>query len=135
MKGKVDAVQGEFDAGSGTLVVRAKFKNPKSTLKHGSTGKLRFQEVAGNSMLIPQKSVLEIQDKNYVLLLDKNNTVTMKSFVPLRRAGDFYIVSKGLNEHDIIIYEGIQNVREGMVIKPIMVSTEELLKSNKLVQE
>jgi membrane fusion protein (multidrug efflux system) len=135
LKGKVDAVQGEFEAGTGTLVVRAKFKNPKFTLKHGSTGKLRLLEVQGNSLLIPQKSVLEIQDKNYVLLLDKNNVVMMKSFVPLRRIGDFYIVSKGLNEHDVIVYEGIQNVKEGMVIKPLNVSTEELLKSNKLFQE
>jgi RND family efflux transporter MFP subunit len=135
LKGKVDAVQGEFEAGTGTLVVRAKFKNQNLTLKHGSTGKIRLQEVAGNSLLIPQKSVLEIQDKNYVLLLDKNNIVTMKSFIPLRRAGDYYIVSKGLNEHDVIVYEGIQNVREGMVIKPLTVSTEEILKSNKLVQE
>jgi len=86
-------------------------------------------------MLIPQKSVQEIQDKNYVLLLDKNNTVTMKSFVPLRRFGDYYIVSKGLSENDIIVYEGIQYVREGMVIKPRMVSKEELLKSNSLNPE
>ena len=86
-------------------------------------------------MLVPQKSVLEIQDKNYVLLLDKNNVVTMKSFVPLTRFGDYYIVSKGLNENDIIVYEGIQYVREGMVIRPRMVSKEELLKSNSLNQE
>jgi membrane fusion protein, multidrug efflux system len=134
-KGKVDAVQGEFEETTGTLVVRAKFLNPNFTLKHGSTGKLRLLEVQGNSLLIPQKSVLEIQDKNYVLMLDKNNVVMMKSFVPLRRVGDYYIVSKGVNEHDLIVYEGIQNVREGMVIKPLIVSTEELLKSNKLVQE
>ena len=59
----------------------------------------------------------------------------MKSFTPLRRFGDYYIVSKGLNENDVIVYEGIQNVREGMVIKPRKLSTEELLKSNALTQE
>ncbi len=134
-KGKVDAVQGEFQEGTGTIRVRATFKNPNSTLKHGSTGKVKFNEAAGNSLLIPQKSVLEIQDKNYVLLVDNNNTLQMNSFVPIRRAGDFYIVASGLKEHDRIIYEGVQNAREGMLIKPLIVSTEEILKNNKLDQE
>jgi membrane fusion protein (multidrug efflux system) len=62
----------------------------------------------------------------------KTNIVTMKSFVPFRRFGDYYIVTKGLNEHDLIVFEGIQDVREGMVIKPRKVSTEELLKTNEL---
>jgi len=135
LKGKIETIESEFEEGTGAIAVRARFKNSNRILKHGSTGKVRLHEISGNAMLIPQKSVLEIQDKNYVLLLDKNNIVTMKSFVPLRRFGDYYIVAKGLNENDVIVYEGIQNVREGMVIKPTMVATEELLKANALIQE
>ena len=135
IKGKIETIESEFEEGTGAIAVRARFKNSNRILKHGSTGKVRLHEISGNAMLIPQKSVLEIQDKNYVLLLDKNNIVTMKSFVPLRRFGDYYIVAKGLNENDVIVYEGIQNVREGMVIKPKMVATEELLKANALIQE
>jgi membrane fusion protein, multidrug efflux system len=134
-KGKIETVESQFEQGTGAISVRAKFKNTDGILKHGSTGKVRLNQVAENVLLIPQKSVLEIQDKNYVLLLDQNNTVKMKSFIPLRRFGDYYIVSKGLNENDVIVYEGIQNVREGMVIKPRKLSTEELLKSNALTQE
>jgi membrane fusion protein, multidrug efflux system len=135
IKGKIETIESEFEEGTGAIAVRARFKNSNRILKHGSTGKVRLHEISANAMLIPQKSVLEIQDKNYVFLLDKNNIVTMKSFVPLRRFGDYYIVSKGLSENDVIVYEGIQNIREGMVIKPTMISTEELLKSNSLIQE
>jgi membrane fusion protein (multidrug efflux system) len=56
----------------------------------------------------------------------------MKSFVPIRRFGDYYIVAKGLSEHDLIVFEGIQDVREGMVITPRVIATEELLKTNEL---
>ncbi len=132
-KGKLEALGSEFQEGSGAIVARAIFKNPRHILKHNATGKVRLHEIQTKAILIPQKSVLEIQDKNYVFLYDKkNNIVTMKSFVPLRRFGDYYIVSKGLNEHDLIVFEGIQNVREGMVIKSRLVSTEELLKTNAL---
>jgi membrane fusion protein (multidrug efflux system) len=132
-KGKLEALGSEFQEGTGALVARAIFKNPKHILKHGATGKVRLHEIQTKAILIPQKSVMEIQDKNYVFLFDKkNNIVTMKSFVPLRRFGDYYLVGKGLSEHDLIVFEGIQNMREGMVIKPRMVSTEELLKTNEL---
>ncbi len=132
-KGKLEALGSEFQEGTGALVARAIFKNPNHILKHGATGKVRLHEIQTKAILIPQKSVMEIQDKNYVFLFDKkNNIVTMKSFVPLRRFGDYYLVGKGLSEHDLIVFEGIQNMREGMVIKSRLVSTEELLKTNEL---
>jgi membrane fusion protein (multidrug efflux system) len=132
-KGKIETLGSEFQEGTGAIAARAKFKNPIHTLKHGATGKVRVHEMQTKAMLIPQKSVLEIQDKNYVFLFDKKtHVVTMKSFVPVRRFGDYYIVAKGLNEHDLIVFEGIQNVREGTVITPRVISTEELLKTNEL---
>ncbi|HEV8515744.1 MAG TPA: efflux RND transporter periplasmic adaptor subunit [Cyclobacteriaceae bacterium] len=132
-KGKIETLGSEFQEGTGAITARVKFKNPLHTLKHGATGKVRLHEVLAKAILVPQKSVLEIQDKNYVFLLDtKTNIVTMKSFIPFRRFGDYYIVTKGLNEHDLIVFEGIQDVREGMVIQPRKVSTEELLKTNEL---
>jgi RND family efflux transporter MFP subunit len=135
-KGKIETLGSEFQEGTGAISARAKFKNPLHTLKHGATGKVRLHEVQAKAILIPQKSVLEIQDKNYVFLLDpKTNIVTMKSFVPFRRFGDYYIVTKGLNEHDLIVFEGIQDVREGTVITPRKVSTEDLLKTNELIDK
>jgi membrane fusion protein, multidrug efflux system len=132
LKGKIGAIGSEFREGTGAIAVRARFKNPQHVLKHGASGKVRLQEVVRRALLIPQKSALEIQDKNFVFRVDKNNTVLMKGFVPLRRFGDYYIVSKGLDEHDIIVFEGVQNLREGMVITPLKISNEDLLKSTAL---
>lgn len=134
-KGKIETMESEFEAGTGTLAVRARFNNREHLLKHGSTGKIRVNDERDGALLIPQKSTLEIQDKNYVFLLNKNQTVVMKSFVPVSRVGEYYVVSRGLEEGDQIVYEGIQNVREGMVIKPVAVSLEQLLKDNALIRE
>ncbi len=132
LKGKIEAIASEFNEGTGAIAVRAKFKNPRHILKHGATGKVRLHEVQSRALLIPQKSVLEIQDKNFVFLVDRNNIAMMKGFVPLRRFGDYYIVGKGLSEKDVIVFEGIQNLREGMVITPRKVSNEELLRTTEL---
>lgn len=134
LEGKIETMESEFEEGTGAIALRARFRNPQHLLKHGSTGKILLQDVRESALLIPQKSAIEIQDKNYVFLLNANKTVTMKSFVPTARVGDFYLVGKGLTEQDRIVYEGIQNIREGMVIVPKLVTQEQLLKDNRLTQ-
>ncbi len=126
--GKIETMETEFEIGTGALAVRAKFKNPDKVLKHGSTGKIVINEVLRNSVIIPQKSTLEIQDKNYVFLVDNNNMLIMKSFKPAQRYGDFYIVSEGLKAGDKIVFEGVQSLKEGKVIQPSMIDSKEILK-------
>lgn len=132
LKGTIETMESEFEEGTGAIAMRAKFQNPQRLLKHGSTGKIRLHETRKDALLLPQKSSLEIQDKNYVFLLNDNQTVNLKSFVPIARIGDFYVVGSGLTETDRFIYEGIQNVREGMVIKPRFIAADQVLASNNL---
>lgn len=70
-----------------------------------------------NIMLIPQKSVFEIQDKNYVFVVGDSNKVHMKSFDPGYRIGRYYTVDSGLTTEDQIVTEGTQNLRDGMTIE------------------
>jgi membrane fusion protein (multidrug efflux system) len=121
-KGRVETMESEFETGTGAIAFRARFENPLKILKHGSTGKVRITETIKDAMLIPQKSTLEIQDKNYVFLVDRNNMLIMKSFDPLQRTGDYYIIKNGLTIGDQFVYEGVQSLREGGIVKPVMVS-------------
>lgn len=132
LKGTIETMESEFEEGTGAIAVRARFQNPHRLLKHGSTGKIRLHEMRKDALLLPQKSGLEIQDKNYVFRLNDNLTVGLKSFIPIARIGDFYVVGSGLTESDKFVYEGIQNVREGMVIKPRFVTAEQILAENNL---
>lgn len=124
--GKIETMESEFEQGTGALAVRAKFKNPDKILKHGSTGKIRVKEKIKGALIIPQKSTFEIQDKTYVFVVDENNMVVMKSFVPLQRYENFYIVKSGLKAGQKIVYEGVQNLREGSVIKPKLMSAKDV---------
>lgn len=124
--GKIETMESEFEPGTGAIALRARFNNPHKILKHGSTGKIRVKEKIKNAIIIPQKSTLEIQDKTYVLLVDEHNMVVMKSFEPLQRYEGFYIVKSGLKPGQKIIYEGVQNLREGTVIKPKQLSSKKV---------
>jgi membrane fusion protein (multidrug efflux system) len=124
--GKIETIESEFEESTGSIAFRAKFPNPKALLKHGASGKIQLAADLDSTMLIPQKAVFEMQDKNYVFLLDANNHVKMKSFSPGPRLANCYIVQAGLEPGDRIVYEGVRNLREGMQINPTPVSLDSI---------
>ncbi|GAA4466637.1 efflux RND transporter periplasmic adaptor subunit [Nemorincola caseinilytica] len=118
-KGKIEAAESEINDNTGTIAFRADFPNPNRILRHGASATLVISKPASRVLMVPQKSVLEIQDKNYVYVVDQKNVVKMKSFKPTHRLNDHYIVGDGLSANDKIIYEGIQFLRDGEQIVPI----------------
>jgi len=130
--GKIETVVSEFQENTGSIAFRARFPNPQHLLKHGATGKIKLNDELENALMLPQKAVFEIQDKNFVFVLDANNKVQMRSFVPEARVDDFYIVQSGLKKGDRVVYEGIQNIKEGMVVAPRMVQADSVYRSNLL---
>jgi membrane fusion protein (multidrug efflux system) len=121
IKGRLETMEADFERGTGSIAFRVRFPNPDKLIKHGSTGKIQTEETLENIFLIPQKATFEIQDYTYVYVVTKNNEVRVRSFKPLQRFGLFY-VSDSFEPGDRVIYEGIQMVKDGMVIAPEPVS-------------
>lgn len=117
-KGKIETIESEFETSTGTIAFRARFPNPDKLIRHGASGRIRLANEARNLLLVPQKATLEIQDKTYVFVVNDKNQVNMQSFVPRARFSHFYIVETGLKPGDRVVYEGIQNIRNGMEITP-----------------
>ena len=116
--GRIETAENEIDRGTGNIAFRARFRNPDQLLKHGASGKILMREDLVNAMIIPQKSTFEIQDKIYVYTVDSSNTVRMRNIVPRMRLPHLYVIESGLDARDRIIYEGIQQVRDGESVMP-----------------
>lgn len=129
--GLIETVESEFDENTGTIAFRAKFPNPEKMLRHGATGMIQLPVRVEKAVILPQKSVVEIQDKNYVFLVDDSNRLTMKSFVPEMRFSKFFVVKSGLEPGEKILYEGTQDARDGMIIDPRIVPFDSLLVATK----
>ena len=125
--GNIETMEGEFQASTGSIAFRAHFPNPEKVLKHRATGRINLSNTLKDAMMVPQKAVFEIQDKNYVFIVDENNEVHMQSFVPKLRFSHYYIVASGLKPGDRIVYEGIQGVRDGMKINPEPIKMDSLI--------
>ncbi|RYE28788.1 MAG: efflux RND transporter periplasmic adaptor subunit, partial [Sphingobacteriaceae bacterium] len=111
--GNIETIEGEIEQTTGSIDLRAKFPNPHKLLRHGASGKVYIPTKIDHAVMVPQKSVFEIQDKSYVYLVDGQNKLHMKSFTPLTRFSDYYIVKSGLKTGDKILFEGAQNARDG----------------------
>ncbi|MBL7760320.1 MAG: efflux RND transporter periplasmic adaptor subunit [Sediminibacterium sp.] len=127
--GKIETIDGEFNDNTGAIAFRAKFPNPNKLLKHGATGKVRLTSAVENAIVIPQRSTFEIQDKNYVFVVDGQNKVTMRAFRPGQRVAQYYIVEQGLKPGEKFVYEGMQSIRQGDKILPRLLNTDSLMKT------
>lgn len=126
-KGKIETMDGEFENTTGTIAFRALFPNPDKILKHGASGKVRLLTTLKDAVIVPQKATFEIQDKTYVYVVSNSNEVKMQSITPLMRFSHFYIVEEGVQSGDMVVYEGLQNVREGMKISPATVPLDSIM--------
>ena len=126
-KGKLETVEGDFERGTGSIAFRVRFPNPEGLLKHGVTGKIRMQTHMDNVYLVPQKSTFEIQDFTYVYVVDSVGVAKVRSFQPLERYQQYY-VTQDLEPGTVIVYEGIQSVKDGMSVKPDTVSFRQILR-------
>lgn len=126
-RGKIEIIEGEFDHTTGSIAFRARFPNPEQLLKQGASGKVRLNRDLRNAMLIPQKATFEIQDKMYVFVVDGNNIVRTRSIVSKFRLPHLFVIESGLKSTDRILYEGIQNVREGMKVEVDAIPSEKLM--------
>ncbi|MBE9661945.1 efflux RND transporter periplasmic adaptor subunit [Mucilaginibacter myungsuensis] len=118
--GKIEIIEAQIEQSTGSIDLRARFPNPEKLLRHGATAKLYITSAADSVILVPQQSVFDIQDKSYVYLVDNNNTLHIKSIVPITRLAHNYVVKGSLQPGDRILYEGTQGVRDGQTIKPVV---------------
>lgn len=112
-KGELKTADGDIDRQTGSIQYKAKFNNPQGFIKHGTSGKLIISEPRTNVVLIPQKAVFSIQDKQFVFVVNKEGIVKMTNITIASTLDDVYILHKGLKKNDLIVQEGTQSLRDG----------------------
>jgi multidrug efflux system membrane fusion protein len=117
LTGHIETAESEFNPNTGSIALKARFANPQRLLKHGASGKVRLTSALPNALLLPQKAVFEIQDKNYVYVVDQQGTVHTRNFIPQTRLGDFYVVKEGLKPGERVVYEGAPELHDGQKIQ------------------
>jgi RND family efflux transporter MFP subunit len=116
--GHVDFVDNTVDVYTGTIAVRALFKNHEGTLLPGQYVTVLVAKSEPKPMpVVPQTAVLEDHDGRYVLLVDDGNRVAVRRIITGPVIGANWAVESGLAANERVIVEGVQKVRPGQVVK------------------
>jgi RND family efflux transporter MFP subunit len=118
-KGRFFFADREVNQATGSIQLTALFPNPGNILRPGQYGKVRA--VLGTrqgALLVPQRSVTELQGSYQVAVVDAQNKVTIATVKPGDRIGTQWVIDEGLKPGDRVIAEGVQKVGPGSTVIP-----------------
>ena len=116
LPGKIDAISGTVDEGTGAVSMRAAFANPDGLLRNGGSGSVVIPTVYKNSLVIPKTATYELQNRVFVWKVVDGKTQSAPITVYKYDDGQNYIVLSGLTAGDVIVAEGAGLLREGIAI-------------------
>ena len=122
-----DFQDNKIDLSTGTVTLRATFKNSNDNLLHGDFVNVKLY--ANNKVKVPVVKMIAVQENQagkYVYKLDEKNIPQLVYIKTSGQSGDKWIVSEGIQKGDKIITDGIQKVVPGQPIT--IVSPEEMQK-------
>jgi membrane fusion protein (multidrug efflux system) len=119
-KGKFVFIDRAVDIKTGTLRMRAEFPNPRKILRPGMFARIRVDlGDRPDSILIPQRAVLELQGKDFVWIVGPDSKTTQRPVTLGDLIGSSVLVADGLKPGDRIVVEGLLKAREGATVKPM----------------
>lgn len=110
--GVVETIESEFNNETGNIAFRATFPNHEGLLRHGETGNILMKEHLKDALIIPQKATLEIMDKKYVYIVDKNNVAHLTPITIAAEMPDLYVIKEGIADGEKVMLEGIRKVKD-----------------------
>jgi membrane fusion protein (multidrug efflux system) len=118
-KGEVAFADRQVDVRTGTIRVAALFPNPQNILRPGQFSRLRAEfGIKKGALVIPQQAVSEVQGKYLVAVVSAENKVAIKQVKVGPQFGQLRVIEEGLQRGEKVVAEGIQKVRDGMVVSP-----------------
>jgi multidrug efflux system membrane fusion protein len=109
--GRVDFLDNQVNAATGTIRARVVLNNPDRIFTPGLYARVRLESSGEEqALLIDDKAVLTDQDRKYVYVLGAGNTAQRKDVRLVPLVDGLRIVQSGLGADDKVIVSGLQRI-------------------------
>jgi membrane fusion protein (multidrug efflux system) len=131
-EGRLQFSEVTVDQGTGSVILRAVFPNPKALLLPGMFVTAHLEEgVSDNGMLVPQQAVMrDPRGQATVFVVGSDNKVEARSIRTDRAIGDKWLVTDGLHPDERVIVTGLQKTGPGATVVPSEVTAGEVSQIN-----
>lgn len=120
--GKLQLIDNQVDARSGTVRVRAVFDNKDGQLMPGQFARIRMgQAQTARTLLVSERAIGTDQNKKYVLVVGADNKTEYREVTLGAPVDGLRTVHSGLRAGERIVVNGLQRVRPGDVVQPQVV--------------
>lgn len=110
--GKVSQIDSRVDPVSRSIAVRAELPNPKGELRPGMFMTVKLKAEVVPALLVPEGAIVPEQGRTFVFVVEDGQATRREVILGKRRPGEVEIV-QGLEEHERVVVEGTQNLRDG----------------------
>jgi membrane fusion protein, multidrug efflux system len=119
VQGRLQLIDNQVDAKSGTIRVRAVFANESGELIPGQFARIRMGQVATQSaLLVSERAIGTDQNKKFVMVLDEANRVAYREITVGATVDGLRLALSGLRAGERVIVNGSQRVRPGDLVMP-----------------
>jgi membrane fusion protein (multidrug efflux system) len=124
-KGKLVAADAAVDPTTGTFTLEADFPNPKDLVLAGQFARVRgVVEVRKGALLVPQRSISELQGQFRVYVIDEGGTVELRPVEPGPKIDQLQIVEAGLQPGERVALD-VMRLRPGLEVVPQLARLDE----------
>lgn len=121
-KGVIDFIDRNVDPTTGAILLQASFPNPEKLIRPGQYAKIKALVYTDrNALIIPQRAVIEMQGKYSVFVVNNESIIENRAIEINGFYDDYYIVSKGLEQDEKIVVDGLQKVRPEIKVNATLV--------------
>lgn len=125
-EGKLQLIDNQVDARSGTVRVRATFDNTDGRLIPGQFARLKMgQPKAEPALMVNERAIGTDQNKKFVLVVNAENKTEYREVTLGQTVDGLRIVNSGLKSGERIVVNGLQRVRPGALVTPQLVRMDE----------
>ena len=118
-RGRLQLIDNQVNAKSGTVRVRAVFDNKDGSLIPGQFAKLRMgQAKTEPALLISERAVGTDQSKKFVMVVGDDNKAAYREVSLGGTVNGQRIVTAGLTAGERIVVNGLQRIRPGSLVEP-----------------
>ena len=118
--GAEDFFGNEISQTTGSIPLRATFKNPEHILIPGDFVKVKiYSNTKHKKPVVPQAAVMQDSTGRYVYTVDADNKAVQTYITTEGDYGDYFIVKEGLKPGDKFIATGVIKVMNGMGVKVV----------------
>ena len=123
-EGTVVVLGNVVSATTGTFDLRVQFDNPKRLILPGQFLRVKLTLGTTSAKLVPQRATGRTSDGTLTVFVAKDGVAKKVALTSSGSQDNAWIITGGIEDGDLVIVDGLTNLRDGAAIKPVPVTID-----------